>query len=78
MIKEFTIAGIKLNSYTALENLTRIGEKMDKHIFDGKQMMKTGVISNPDVKISITDLKPGMILSHDIYLINKSKTIKKS
>ena len=33
MIKELTVAGIKLNSYTALENLTKIGNKLDNHVF---------------------------------------------
>lgn len=33
MIKELTVAGIKLNSYTALENLTQIGKKLDNHVF---------------------------------------------
>lgn len=33
MIKEITVAGIKLNSYTALENLTRIGNNLDNHVF---------------------------------------------
>lgn len=33
MIKEITVAGIKLNSYTAMENLTRIGKNLDDHVF---------------------------------------------
>lgn len=33
MIKEITVAGIQLNSYTALENLTRIGKNLDNHVF---------------------------------------------
>lgn len=33
MIKEITVAGIKLNSYTALENLTKIGKNLDSNIF---------------------------------------------
>ena len=33
MIKEITVAGIKLNSYTALENLTQIGKNLDNNIF---------------------------------------------
>lgn len=33
MIKELTVAGIKLNSYTALENLTKIGNNLDNHVF---------------------------------------------
>ena len=50
MIKEFTIAGIKLNSYTALENLTRIGEKLDKHIFTTVEeiYMRTVLLAKED------------------------------
>ena len=33
MIKEITVAGIKLNSYTAAENLTQIGKRLDNNVF---------------------------------------------
>lgn len=33
MIKEIIVAGIKLNSYTALENLTQIGKNLDSCVF---------------------------------------------
>ena len=33
MIKEIIVAGIKLNSYTALENLTEIGKRLDRNVF---------------------------------------------
>lgn len=33
MIKEIIVAGIKLNSYTALENLTNIGRRLDNNVF---------------------------------------------
>lgn len=33
MIKEIIVAGIKLNSYTALENLTQIGKRLDSNVF---------------------------------------------
>lgn len=33
MIKEITVAGIKLNSYTALENLMQIGKRLDNNVF---------------------------------------------
>lgn len=33
MIKEIIVAGIKLNSYTALENLTNIGKRLDNNVF---------------------------------------------
>lgn len=33
MIKEITVAGIKLNSYTALENLMQIGKNLDNNVF---------------------------------------------
>lgn len=33
MIKEIIVAGIKLNSYTALENLTTIGKRLDANVF---------------------------------------------
>ena len=32
MIKEITVAGIKLNNYTALENLKRIAQNAEKHV----------------------------------------------
>lgn len=53
MIKEFTIAGIKLNSYTALENLTRIGEKLDNHIFTTVEeiYMRTVLLAKEDEKV---------------------------
>ena len=33
MIKEIIVAGIKLNSYTALENLTEMGKRIDNNVF---------------------------------------------
>lgn len=33
MIKEITVAGIKLNNYTALENLTQIDRNLENHVF---------------------------------------------
>ena len=33
MIKEITVAGIKLNNYNAIENLTKIGRNLDKNVF---------------------------------------------
>ena len=33
MIKEITVAGIKLNSYTAVENLTQIGKRLYSNVF---------------------------------------------
>lgn len=35
MIKEFIVAGIKLNSYSTIENLTRIGNNLDNNVFTG-------------------------------------------
>ncbi|MBR3811676.1 MAG: WecB/TagA/CpsF family glycosyltransferase [Agathobacter sp.] len=50
MIKEITIAGIKLNSYTAMENLTRIGENLDNHVFTTVEevYMRTVLLAKED------------------------------
>ena len=53
MIKEIIVAGIKLNSYTALENLTRIGKNMDNHIFTTVEdvYMRTLLLAKEDVVV---------------------------
>lgn len=53
MIKEITVAGIKLNSYTALENLTQIGNNLDRRIFTtvGEIYMRTLLLAKEDEKV---------------------------
>ena len=50
MIKEFTVAGIKLNSYNALENLTQIGKNLDNHVFTAVEeiYMRTLLLAKED------------------------------
>ncbi len=50
MIKEITVAGIKLNNYTALENLTQIGKNIDNHVFTAIQevYMRTLLLAQED------------------------------
>lgn len=50
MIKEITVAGIKLNSYTALENLTQIGKNIDNNVFTAIQevYMRTVLLAKED------------------------------
>ena len=53
MIKEITVAGIKLNSYTALENLTQIGNNLDNRIFTTVEeiYMRTLLLAKEDEKV---------------------------
>lgn len=50
MIKEITVAGIKLNNYTALENLSRIGKNIDNNAFIAIQevYMRTLLLAQED------------------------------
>lgn len=50
MIKEIVVAGIKLNSYTALENLTQIGKRLDNNVFTTVQeiYMNTLLLAKED------------------------------
>ena len=50
MIKEITVAGIKLNTYSTLENLTRIGKNLDNHVFTGIEevYMRTLLMAKED------------------------------
>ena len=56
MIKEITVAGIKLNSYTALENLTQIGRRLDDNIFTTVQeiYMRTILLAKEDTVVKET------------------------
>lgn len=53
MIKEIIVAGIKLNSYTALENLTQIGINLDNRIFTTVEdiYMRTLLLAKEDEKV---------------------------
>ena len=53
MIKEITVAGIKLNSYTALENLTQIGKNLDSNVFTTVEeiYMRTLLLAKEDETI---------------------------
>ena len=53
MIKEIIVAGIKLNSYTALENLTQIGNNLDNRIFTTVEniYMRTLLLAKEDDKV---------------------------
>lgn len=54
MIKEITVAGIKLNSYTALENLTQIGRRLDNNVFTTVQEidMRTLLLAKEDAVVN--------------------------
>ena len=71
MIKEITVAGIKLNSYTALENLTRIGKNLDDHIFTTVEeiYMRTLLLAKEDevVKQAIEALDATVIAENGVW-----------
>lgn len=56
MIKEITVAGIKLNNYSALENLTHIGNNMDNNVFTRIEevSMKTLLLAKEDEVVKET------------------------
>lgn len=53
MIKEITIAGIKLKNYTALENLTQIGKNIDNNVFTAIQevYMRTVLLAKEEESV---------------------------
>ena len=71
MIKEITVAGIKLNSYTALENLTQIGTNLDNRIFTtvGEIYMRTLLLAKEDetVKNVIEALDVTVIAENGVW-----------
>ena len=71
MIKEITVAGIKLNSYTALENLTQIGRRLDNNVFTTVQeiYMRTLLLAKEDavVKETIEALDVTVIAENGVW-----------
>lgn len=71
MIKELTVAGIKLNSYTALENLTKIGNRLDNHVFTTVEeiYMRTLLLAKEDetVKEAIEALDVTVIAENGVW-----------
>ena len=71
MIKEINVAGIKLNSYTALENLTQIGNNLDNRIFTTVEEvdMRTLLLAKEDemVKKVIEELDVTVIAENGIW-----------
>ena len=71
MIKEITVAGIKLNSYTALENLTQIGTNLDNRIFTTVEeiYMRTLLLAKEDetVKNVVEALDVTVIAENDVW-----------
>lgn len=56
MIKEITIAGIKLNNYSALENLTQIVKNLQNNVFTTVEdvYMKTILLAKEDESVKET------------------------
>ena len=71
MIKEITVAGIKLNSYTALENLIQIGRRLDNNVFTAVQeiYMRTLLLAKEDetVKDAIEALDVTIIAENGVW-----------
>lgn len=71
MIKEIIVAGIKLNSYTALENLTQIGNRLDSNMFTAVQevYMRTLLLAKEDerVKQTLESLDATIIAENGIW-----------
>lgn len=71
MIKEITVAGIKLNSYTALENLTQIGKNLDNNIFTTVEeiTMRTLLLAKEDeaVKDVVESLDVTVISENGVW-----------
>ncbi|MBP3678526.1 MAG: WecB/TagA/CpsF family glycosyltransferase [Agathobacter sp.] len=68
MIKEITVAGIKLNSYTALENLTQIGKNLDNNIFTTVEevYMRTLLLAKED------EVVKNVVESLDVTVISEN------
>ena len=71
MIKEIIVAGIKLNSYTALENLTNIGKRLDNNVFTAIEdvYMRTLLLAKEDevVKEVIESLDATVIAENGVW-----------
>lgn len=71
MIKEITVAGIKLNSYTALENLTQIGKNLDNNVFTTVEevYMRTLLLAKEDelVKNVVETLDVTIIAENGVW-----------
>ncbi len=71
MIKEITVAGIKLNSYTALENLTQIGKNLDGNVFTAVEeiYMRTLLLAKEDetIKEVVESLDVTVIAENGIW-----------
>ena len=76
MIKEITVAGIKLNSYTALENLTRIGKRLDNNVFTTVQEidMRTLLLAKEDAVVNevVETLDVTVIAENGVWDASKS------
>ncbi|MBQ6844994.1 MAG: WecB/TagA/CpsF family glycosyltransferase [Agathobacter sp.] len=70
MIKEITVAGTKLNSYTTLENLTRIGNNLDNNVFTGIEevYMRTLLMAKEDkvVKEALESMDVTIVAENEI------------
>jgi len=71
MIKEIIVAGIKLNSYTALENLTKIGNNLDNNVFTTVEeiYMRTLLLAKEDevVKNEVEALDVTVIAENGVW-----------
>lgn len=71
MIKEITVAGIKLNSYTALENLTQISNNLDHKVFTTVEeiYMRTLLLAKEDEEIQkvVEALDVTVIAESDVF-----------
>lgn len=71
MIKEIIVAGIKLNSYTALENLTQIGNNLDNNVFTTVEeiYMRTLLLAKEDevVKNEVEALDVTVIAENGVW-----------
>lgn len=71
MIKEIIVAGIKLNSYTALENLTNIGKRLDNNVFTAVEdiYMRTLLLAkeNKVVKEVVETLDATIIAENGVW-----------
>lgn len=82
MIKEIIVAGIKLNSYTALENLMQIGKNLDAHVFTTVQeiYMRTLLLAKEDavVKEVVEGLDATIIAENGVWdAIGENTTLRK-
>lgn len=70
MIKEIIVAGIKLNSYSTLENLTHIGNNLDSNVFTGIEdvYMKTLLLAKEDevVRKAIESMDVTIVAENEI------------